>query len=433
MTRVRRSGWAGLALLLVSSTALAAEPANPKLKREVRELRGKVAELETSRDEALRQLEELRATVAGLKSEMQAARAFPPLDLGGGSAVPAIATGTDLHGQLQVAQGILAQQTPGTAAEGAPETGEEVGTDKAEQRRFTAQRAILERQGGVLVPAGQLVVEPGFQYTNQASNFLNIQGFRPVPPIVIGTIESAAIDRNFYTAQLDARYGLHRRVELELSVPWGVRTERFEEDLGGPNEDVLRQSSSGIGDVQFGAFTQLLYQREWWPDTVLNLLVQTPTGEDPFEVDEGDLPLGSGTWGMSAGLTFVRTLDPAVLFGNIRYQWNLENDFQNDTFDGEVDFGDVWEYSGGVAFSLNERFAYSVSVQQSIIGRTEVEGIKIQGSDLNVARVFLGGSYRMSPIITANLAVGIGLTEDAPDYSIELSFPLRLPYELPHF
>jgi hypothetical protein len=33
---------------------------------------------------------------------------------------------------------------------------------------------------------------------------------------------------------------------------------------------------------------------------------------------------------------------------------------------------------------------------------------------------------------TVNLNVSAGLTEDAPDYTVELSVPLRLPWELPH-
>ncbi len=414
------AGWTSTGLvLLLAMRASAADP-TPDLDREVRDLRGKVTKLEKSRDDALSQIAELRALVSDLKRQIPAAHAD---GAAARPSVPAIARGSNIRNELQ-----LARDDEGTPPAAGPES-EEVGTTKKTEREYSAERVILEQQRGVLLPAGQLVVQPGFQYTNIGRNLVDVSGFFPIPGLIFGRIETASINRNFYTGSIDLRYGLHRRAEFEVTVPYTFRSDRSETDLGGTNERVESVRDSGIGDTSFGVNAQVLYQRKWWPDTVFNLLVKAPTGASPFDINSNELAFGTGTWGVNGGFTMVRALDPAVIYGSIKYLWDIEDKTNGLTFN----LGDGFEYTAGLAFSLNERLAFTTSLQHSIIGRSKVNGQSIAGSDLNSARLFLGGSYRMTQAITANLTLGIGLTDDAPDYSLELSFPLRLPWELPHF
>jgi len=398
------AAWAlAWAALVLARPVSAADPA--ALDAEVRTLRAKVSELEKSRDQALQQIDELRGVVTDLQAQM-----------------PAVQAENERRSTAPSPAG------RGDAPAGDVAPAEEVATDRRDQRRYSAERVILEEQRGVLLPAGQLVVQPGFQYTNVGRNLIDVSGFFPIPGLIFGRIETAAIERDFYTTSLDLRYGLHRRAELEVNVPYSYRSDRSETDIGGSNERVVSVRDDGIGDVTFGANAQLFYQRKWWPDTVLNLLVRAPTGADPFDIEGDELAFGTGTWGINGGFTMVRSLDPAVLYGSIRYLWDLEHE----THGLDVDLGDGIEYTAGLAFSLNERLAFTTSLQHTILGRAKIDGDKINGSDLNAARLFLGGSYRMTETATANLSLGIGLTDDAPDFSIELTMPLRLPWELPH-
>ncbi len=412
----------------VAVTVLAGAAKSGPLDAEVQELRRKVTELEGSRDAALRQLEELREALAAVEQRLGGERAARP----GSAPSPVVRTPTPGAPASVAAGPRVAQAEPiGQGTEGSPE----VGREKEAQRRFQAERAILERQGGVLVPAGQLVVEPSFQYTNSSRDLLDLSGVQFLEAILIGRVSVESLDRDVFSPAVDLRYGLHRRFEFEVNIPYAWRTDRFASDIGDEQrQDLDYISGNGIGDVQFGLFSQLLFQNRWWPDTVLNLQVKAPTGKDPFEVGDNELPLGLGTWGLSGGLTFVRTLDPAVVFGSIRYLWDIKNDFGNGV--GTIDYGDSVEYSVGLAMALNERLALTMSLQHSLTDFTRQEAngerSRIVGSDLNVARLFLGGSYRMSPMTTVNLNVGLGITEDAPDFQIELSVPLRLPYEFPH-
>ncbi len=415
-----------VAILCLSVAVLTGASEPRSLDSEVRDLRRKVAELEASRSSELRQIEELRATLEALQRQLAVSPATRPL------AVPASggAGRTAAPGTPPVSSGPrVAQATP--PPEGSPD---EVGQEKAEQRRFQAERAILEQQGGVLVPAGQLVLEPSFTYSLGSRNLLDLSGVQFLGAIFIGNINVAGIDREVFTPSLALRYGLHRRVEFEANIPYAWRTDQFARDVGGEDQDLDFVSGAGIGDIQFGLFSQLLYQKKWWPDVVLNLQAKAPTGKDPFDVGADELPLGLGTWGLSAGLTFVRTLDPAVVFGSIRYLWDIENDFGNNV--GKIDFGDTVEYSIGLAMALNERLALTMSLQQSLTDFTRQEfggsQSKLVGTNLNAARLFVGGSYRMSEMLTINLNAGVGITEDAPDFQIGLSVPIRVPYRFPH-
>jgi hypothetical protein len=361
------------------------------------------------------------------------------LDLSGAGTVTAAAWSTPVGSVLAANDASPVSAAPLSAADldqsGRGPASEEVGEERAEEGKYKAERSLLERRGGVLVPAGQLVIEPSFHYTNNTRNRLNVSGVTFLESLLIGRVDVSEIDRTVYTSQLGFLYGLHDRLELEVNVPYVARSDRFFSETGteddGENDPEDRLSNSGLGDVQVGLLGQLFYQDGWWPDTVVNLQVKAPTGEDPFEVDDDEVPLGLGTWGLSGGVTMVRTIDPAVLYGSFRYLWDLEEDFGGPI--GEIDFGDTWEYSGGLAFSLNERLALSLGLEQSITSETKQDGSEIRGTDLNAARFFLGGSYRASRLTTLNLSLGVGITDDAPDFSLELSTPLRLPYTFWHF
>jgi len=172
---------------------------------------------------------------------------------------------------------------------------------------------------------------------------------------------------------------------------------------------------------------------------VLSLTTKFPTAENPNDLSSAcrqglqgcsSVPLGLGTYGLQPGITVVRTIDPAVLFGSFKYLWDIEKNFSNL---GRVDYGDSYEYTLGMAFALNERLAFTTSFDDTITGRSKVDGKKVNGTDLNVARLFVGTSYRMSRLMTLNLEVGIGLSNDAPGFTVQASVPLRMPYTFPHF
>ncbi len=97
--------------------------------------------------------------------------------------------------------------------------------------------------------------------------------------------------------------------------------------------------------------------------------IKAPTGSDPYGTPllsktNGDdsitypseLPTGSGLWSISNSLSFVKTADPAILFANLGYTYNVEGSFRDISASdgnqpGDVQLGDSIFYGLGMAFA----------------------------------------------------------------------------------
>ena len=330
-------------------------------------------------------------------------------------------------GQLRTYRGTGAGPAAGAPGE------QEIGTDKREDREYQrTERRVLEQRRGVLLPAGQLLFEPGFQYTNISRNRVQLSGFSLIPAIIIGRIDVVEIDRDIFVGSLTSRYGIFNFLEAELSVPYVYRQDQ--EIFGATGlEKQVSVDGNGIGDISGGLFAQVLYEKGWVPDTVLSFRFSAPTGRDFTDLDidaEGvpsELPLGSGFWGLQPGVTFSKTTDPAVVFTSFRYTFNLA-----DTKSGiDFDPGDVFEFNGGVAFALNERIAMSFSYQHRYGDSFTQNDIDILRSDFNAGQMFIGMSYTMNRWTALSFNVGFGVTNDAPDLTFEIRMPLRMPFRTP--
>ena len=302
---------------------------------------------------------------------------------------------------------------------------------------------VLEERS-VLLPRGGLVLEPSLQYIHSSATQVAIEGFTIIPAIAIGLINVSEVQRDSVIAALALRYGIHRRLEGEIRVPYVWREEhiRQREVLEGTDFSALQNSrGKGLGDVELG----LRYQFNRGlsgPIAVGNLRVKTTTGEGPFDVARRPLlteggaeigetfseqPTGSGFWTVQPGLTLIAPSDPAVLYGNGSYAWNIERDVGGDA--GRVDPGNVFGLGFGVGFALNNRTSLSVGYDHAVVSRTRREndaGLEPTFDRLQVGSALLGFSHRLSPEATFNLGVAIGTTSAAPDVQISARIPLRV-------
>ena len=407
---MKRFFWllAALPILFLSNAALAdgdaveaeapPEVGSSDLGQELESLRQLVEKLQADREADQAEIESLRESVQTLED-----------------------------GQLRTYRGTGAGPDAGASGE------QEIGTDKREDREYQrTERRVLEQRRGVLLPAGQLLFEPGFQYTNISRNRVQLSGFSLIPAIIIGRIDVVEIERDIFVGNLNTRYGIFDFLEAELSVPYVFRQDQ--EIFGATGlEQQVNVDGNGIGDISGGLFAQVLYEKGWVPDTVLSFRFSAPTGQDFTDIDldaQGvptELPVGSGFWGLQPGVTFSKTTDPAVVFTSFRYTFNLE-----DTKNGiDFDPGDVFEFNGGLAFALNERIAMSFSYQHRYGNSFTQNGIDILRSDFNAGQMFIGMSYTMNRWTALSFNVGFGVTSDAPDLTFEIRMPLRMPFRTP--
>ncbi len=309
------------------------------------------------------------------------------------------------------------------------------GEEQEKAKTPTARQETIDvEKGGVLVQQRKLIIEPGVQYSHTSRARLAINGFTILQAIVLGKIVSEDVKKDVLMPFLNVRYGITDNLQFEMKVPYLFRRDREAyESNNETNEYTVRDND--IGDIEAGLYYHLVQERESIPDVVINLKGKSRTGKDPYDldtkhvggVDGGDklteLPTGSGHYGVSVGVTVAKTSDPAVLFGTLAYYYNFERDPGHGY--GDVKPGDSIEIGLGMAYALNEKLSTSLSYQQRYYFKTEQNGDELADTDFNVASMNFGVNYGITDRVSFSVSIGIGLTDDAADTTVEIRLPIR--------
>ncbi len=302
--------------------------------------------------------------------------------------------------------------------------------------------AALFDERGVLTAKGTFILEPSFQFVHNSSTRVAIEGFTIIPAIAIGLININEAQRNTLTVALAGRYGLTNRLEFEAKIPFVYREEdvKTRPILDSTPTTILDDSDgAGLGDIAFALHYQINKGLNGWPFFIANVRVKTQTGEGPFDVDQRittdddgeristilkDQPTGSGFWGIQPSLTVIYPTEPAVLFANVSYLWNLESEIDDL---GTVDPGDALGFSFGMGFAINETTSFSLGYDHSVLFKTDIEndtGIDEEFDTIQVGTFQLGLAYQLTNRSSFNLSLGIGVTDDSPDVQIAIRAPM---------
>lgn len=330
------------------------------------------------------------------------------------------------HGSLYVPTQAQAQ------AQGQPER--PVGQQPRQQR---PEVPIIPERGGVLTPRGNLVVEPSVEWSHSNNNRFTFQGVEVIDTVLIGVIETQEVDRDIVTPSMGFRLGITDRIEAEVKVPYVYRTEDSTSAVVEQDPTPVTRSLDGndIGDVEGAFHYQVNRGMDSWPFFVANLRVKSNTGSGPFDVDRGangletELATGSGFWSVEPSVTTIYPLDPAVLFANVGFLYNIAEDVNKQiggAFVGRVRPGNAVRMAFGMGFALNEALSLSLGYQHDFIDGTEVEtdGVFIESRDLDVGALNVGFNLQISDSVSLNTSVKVGATEDAPDISLLVRVPI---------
>jgi hypothetical protein len=288
-------------------------------------------------------------------------------------------------------------------------------------------------QPGILTPPGKIAVEPSFQYANSSSHRVAILGYTVFPSITVGAIDVREVNRDTFIASVAARYGITNRMEVEAKLPYVFRNDStISRPLLSPTEEesVFGASGRGIGDLEASLRYQLNSGQGGQPYWIANLRLRSHTGENPFELPTDpatglpkELATGSGFWGVQPSLSLIYPSDPAVLFGNVSYLWNIPRDM-GEAF-GEVNPGDAIGFNFGMGFGLNQTMSFSLGYDHSIFGKDRRSGAQAQNSIVtHVGSLLLGYSLRLGNKTSFNVSLSAGLTEAAPDVQITIRVPV---------
>jgi len=287
----------------------------------------------------------------------------------------------------------------------------------------------------VLTKAGTLIIEPAIGYVYSDNNRVFLEGYSFLPAIVVGIIDIREIKRHSFIASIGTRYGLTERWEFGLKLPYIARkdTQRSRPISEAVSADeIFNANGNDIGDVELSTRFQLNSGIAGGPIYVANLVATIPTGTSPFDVEyvestsgsvfPTELPTGSGYFSVQPSLTAIYPTDPGVLYGNLSYGYNMKTDEKI----GKVDPGDSIGLSWGLGLSLNERTSISLGYSHKHVLESKINGVKIDGSELDIGQLNIGYSFNYSPKTNINVSLNVGVTDDAPDVRLDFRLPITL-------
>lgn len=343
----------------------------------------------------------------------------------------------------QIAQGN--RQTPVQTTTASPDKQpvvKEAPATRSTETVYQEQHALFDRK---------FSIDAGLAYTHSDRRDLFLNGFLALDAIFLGNISIDSIKADTWTFDVTGRYSPTDRLQFDFNVPYLYRDSTFSSvGAGFSTSSVAEESVSNgdIGDVSAGIFYRLIPETQDRADTVISLRVKAPTGKDPYGIkfvrvaDSGqnlnvptELPTGNGVWATTAGVSFIKTLDPAILFSNFAYTYNFKDSFSDISSDpnltqaAEVNLGNQYSVGAGMAFALNENLSLSMAYAHQFTeqSRVKLEGgpwQDVNGSDSSSGVISFGVTYGFADHLALQANVGVGVTTDAPD--IRIGF--RLPY-----
>lgn len=225
------------------------------------------------------------------------------------------------------------------------------------------------------------------------------------------------------TNSFTAQYGVLDNLTLSATVPLVAKS------------DIASDSTTaGLGDISLGARWEPFPLKQGRLPLVLFGSVSTKTGDSPYEVAQNELSTGKGYYSVGVGASTRKYIDPVVLFASASANYGFKETGLNQVRGGgrvleSFDPGISGGFSFGFAYSFNYDVSLTMSYQQSFNLNSEFQfesGESYQSPDQSSAVMAFALGVRVSPDTIVNGTVGFGLTEDAPDVSLGLSFPLDI-------
>ncbi|MFX9910164.1 hypothetical protein ABTP43_09850 [Acinetobacter baumannii] len=218
------------------------------------------------------------------------------------------------------------------------------------------------------------------------------------------------------------QYGVLDNLTLSATLPFVAKSE------------IIRDTTTaGLGDISLGARWEPFPLKQGRLPLVLFGSVSTKTGDSPYEIGLDELSTGKGYYSVGVGASTRKYIDPVVLFASASANYGFKESGLNQargsrtltSFDPGISGG----FSFGFAYSFNYDVSLTMSYQQSFNMDAEFQfnnGDSYKSPDQSSAMLSFALGVRVSPETIVNGTVGIGLTEDAPDISLGLSFPLDI-------
>ncbi len=226
-----------------------------------------------------------------------------------------------------------------------------------------------------------------------------------------------------YTNTISLQYGLRDNVTVNASIPFVAKTDNLKD-----------ASTAGLGDISLGARWEPFPLQAGRLPLILFGNLSTKTGDSPYEINPTkDLSTGKGYYSVGVGASTRKYIDPVVLFGSLSANYGFKqsdlNQVRGSRTITEFEPGISGGFAFGFAYSFNYDVSLTMSYQQSFNLASQFKydtGESFKPADQTSSTFAIALGVRTSPDTIVNGTLGIGLTEDAPDVSLGLSFPLDI-------
>jgi hypothetical protein len=281
--------------------------------------------------------------------------------------------GSDSSGRVIVAQ------------QGTAETGTVAPTEEEATR---ALERLLVTRGALVLPRFAREIEPEVRYRYSGSAAQNTR-------------------RDTFTAALTGRLGLPFDSQVEVRVPYVL------------HDETDFDTTSGLADVSVLLTKEILRERDASPNLLLSARWTAPTGEENFT--SRGLGTGSGFHVIEGLITSSLRRDPLVFFGTASYAATLPAR----KIGLDIDPGDVFGFKTGGILAASPETSVTIALNMAFSGRVEIEGHRVRGTDQVVGVVELGVAHILTRRLLLDVRAEIGVTDDAPDVALIVSFPFR--------
>ncbi|EON92418.1 hypothetical protein MARLIPOL_06694 [Marinobacter lipolyticus SM19] len=268
--------------------------------------------------------------------------------------------------------------------------GQQTGSIGAEPVGQTATETFLREQG-VLLAKNNFAFDIGLFYTRRDSQVI----IGPAPAAL------ATVETRTATLQGLARYSLSDDAEIYARAA-GLNQESKVYLFGSEVGDTSR---SKRGDVDIGLRYVALDEFIGRPQVVLGL--------------EGQVRTNKTSPAFGGSVTFLKSLDPAVLFGAVSYKYTDSRDFDDITL---LEPEHTTALSFGYAFALNDRLSLNTWVETSYQSETEFTNATLRENDFSTLQ--LGLTAQVARGVYLQPTVAVGLSGIGSAFSMGLNIPL---------
>lgn len=289
----------------------------------------------------------------------------------------------------------------------------------------------------ILLKNKQVEIEYTFSFTYYSANQIYLESFAILDPVflTLGRFGIERARRHIFVNSIAFRLGIMDNLQFDVNVPYVYRYDRISRGQQG-NEETLERGD--LGDISVNLSIQPIRETKSRPAIVLNFGYKFKTGKSPYRIDPNkDVPTGTGYRSAKFSVSWVKSVDPVVVFGSLGYTYNFPESVNQsvDTGNGvdvleKVYPGDNVNLALGFAYALAYNFSMNVQyintyVFSSYIKKQGSQKLRVPNSTFNLAMLKLGTGWALTPKVPLSFSLYLGLTQDSPDYTVELRLPFK--------